>query len=500
MILPVMDPLAITTTVISISARCVRSARALYELCGKYKDASMTITAIYSETTVISTSLAHIQALCTKNPDALRSTLSERSDLEHTFDQALTGCVLVYSVIDDEVQRLYSGIGTEGMTGAMSKMKLLWKEDAMKDVLVQIRGQQQALSLLIQALQMNSIHEIRTLIQNNTAVLQGVAQRTSKFRQANPRIKAPRSVFEVTIDDAASLYSVDSVATSTNFFFDDQVVNSAAYRRILAQSRTSLTPVKEQSEHATDSGAETVVNFPEELAQKYTVPPEIRGRLTPATYGVLLKWVDDMVGAYTKGAEEETKQVVEEKSALAEKYAKVKRCFFEVKQDLENQVRERETLAAEYGRATAEKEEVERTKSALEEMVASGQKFFAEVEEKRKAVSEAHAKEIRIKSRSVRNAIEYAENLKVTERAQMERICELQMKCTSEQVKHSKISHELYDCQSELEKMHHSHAELEDHIQQYKAYEPIIEQLKLLSPALSPSLRSPSTAVQESLV
>lgn len=149
-----MDPLTITSTVISLSQRCVTSARELYLLREKYKDASMTITAIYSESNVIATSLAHIQGLCMKSPDALRSTLQERPELLSTFDQALTGCVLVYSVLDDEVQRLYDGVGREGMAAAMAKMKLLWKEEAMKDVLTQIRGQQTALSLLIQALQM----------------------------------------------------------------------------------------------------------------------------------------------------------------------------------------------------------------------------------------------------------------------------------------------------------------------------------------------------------
>lgn len=114
----------------------------------------MTITAIYSESTVISTSLAHIQGLCTRNPDALRSTLLERPELEATFDQALTGCVLVYSVLDDEVQRLYVAIEKDGLAGSMGRIKLIWKEDAMRDVLVQIRGQQAALGLLIQALQM----------------------------------------------------------------------------------------------------------------------------------------------------------------------------------------------------------------------------------------------------------------------------------------------------------------------------------------------------------
>lgn len=114
----------------------------------------MTITAIYSESRVISTSLGHIHMLISSNSESLRTALHERSELFNTFDQALTGCVLVYSVLDDEVTRLYNGAGKEGVAAMLNRVKFLWKEETMKDILTQIRGQQTSLSLLIQALQM----------------------------------------------------------------------------------------------------------------------------------------------------------------------------------------------------------------------------------------------------------------------------------------------------------------------------------------------------------
>ncbi len=66
-----------------------------------------------------------------------------------TFDQAITGCMLVYSVLEDEVQKLYAR--ADSVSG---RIRYLWREEAMKDLLHQIRGQQTALTLLIQALQM----------------------------------------------------------------------------------------------------------------------------------------------------------------------------------------------------------------------------------------------------------------------------------------------------------------------------------------------------------
>ena len=141
-------------SVIALTAGCFRAARGLYELREKYKDASMTITAIYTESNVIATSLACIQQLCSKNPEALQSTLREGPELHTRFDEALTGCTLVYSVLENEVERLHSGIHQNGAKSSVEKFKLLWKEEAMQEVLTQIRGQQTALSLLINILQL----------------------------------------------------------------------------------------------------------------------------------------------------------------------------------------------------------------------------------------------------------------------------------------------------------------------------------------------------------
>lgn len=149
-----MDPLAVSSAVVTVSAQCIRTARALHDLCSKYKDASVTITAIYSETTIISTSLAQIQGLCTKDPDALRSVLQGQPDLGKTFDQALTGCVLVYSVLDDKIQELYAGIEKNGLASTLQRFKIIWNESIIQGLLAQIRGQQWALNLLIQTLQM----------------------------------------------------------------------------------------------------------------------------------------------------------------------------------------------------------------------------------------------------------------------------------------------------------------------------------------------------------
>jgi hypothetical protein len=144
-----MDPLTITGAVIGISSHCIQIARAISGLRDKYKNAGMMITAIYTELTIVSASLGHIQSLISTDPATLESSLQSRSELLQTFDQALTGCILIFSVLDDEVQKLY-----EGADKVVGRAAYIWKEDTMRELLQQIRGQQTALTLLVQAFQM----------------------------------------------------------------------------------------------------------------------------------------------------------------------------------------------------------------------------------------------------------------------------------------------------------------------------------------------------------
>ena len=192
---------------------------------------------------MISASLGLIYNLILRDPEALRSNFATRPELEGAFDTALTGCALIFSVLDDEVQKLQG----DGELGVAGKVKIVWKDETMKELLQQIRGQpQNALSLLTQALQMyldvslqrhktytarGSLSDIRILLKTNQVVLDQVAQRSAKLRKSHPTVRVPNSIRDVPIDDFSSVYSA---ATSTGFDFDDELVNAAkVYRRAL---------------------------------------------------------------------------------------------------------------------------------------------------------------------------------------------------------------------------------------------------------------------------
>ena len=124
--------------------QCIQSAKELYDLKSRYKDASVLISAIYSESMVIAASLSQVQNLL--QHDGLQS----KPQLLETLDRALTGCRVVYGCLEEEVRSLVAKTEADDLR-FKDRAKFLWKEDTFKELLTQIRGQQSALSLLIQA-------------------------------------------------------------------------------------------------------------------------------------------------------------------------------------------------------------------------------------------------------------------------------------------------------------------------------------------------------------
>lgn len=213
--------------------QCIQSAKQLYDLRERYKDASVLITAIYSESMVIAASLSQVQNLLQHD------SIAQKPQLLETFDRALTGCRVVYGCLEEEVRDLVEKAQRNDLK-FKDRARYLWKEETFKELLTQIRGQQSALSLLIQGLQMESIQDIRKLVEENSGKLDQVVKRSKTLRQSHPRIRVPDSIFSYD-SGVADATDAESIIKSTNFDFDDQVVNSKAYRRAMARYTMNAT-------------------------------------------------------------------------------------------------------------------------------------------------------------------------------------------------------------------------------------------------------------------
>lgn len=114
----------------------------------------MTISSIASETTILSAALSQIESVAVHNSDSLTSKLSGSGQINFrtAFDTGLNGCTLVLSVLEKELLGITGGKEANHLT-KLNKVSVLWKQDHLQELLMQVRGQQTALNLLISALQ-----------------------------------------------------------------------------------------------------------------------------------------------------------------------------------------------------------------------------------------------------------------------------------------------------------------------------------------------------------
>ncbi|KAJ4302795.1 hypothetical protein N0V90_001686 [Kalmusia sp. IMI 367209] len=219
-----MDPISGTIGMIAAIPQCIEAAKQLYDLRERFDQASILITAIYTESMVVAASLSQVQRLLHG------TTLQNKPELRETLDRALTGCWVVYQCLDEEVRDLARKVDVNDLR-KRDRARFLLKEANFKELLQQIRGQQSALGLLIQGLQMESLSEIKRLVGDNSVRLDQIAKRSKTLRQKHPNIKVPESVLDKdSMDEAQSLFG------DAEFTFDDGVVNSKAYRRAMAQA------------------------------------------------------------------------------------------------------------------------------------------------------------------------------------------------------------------------------------------------------------------------
>ncbi|KAK5735308.1 hypothetical protein LTR17_008315 [Elasticomyces elasticus] len=232
-----MDPFTIATTVTKLTSTCLTTGMAIYDLSCKYKDAPRTLIIISSEISVISASLSQLQALILsqKNPEKL---LRSRPEIAATLDTSLTGCMVLFSCLDEEVREVSRHVRGLGNLSWVGRVKTVWKQAKFQELLDAIRGQQVAINTLMQLLQMDSLAEITQLLRQKGPELRRTIERTESLRYSHPSVKVAESIYSP--EDRGSVYSsADSIMASSEleFDFDDIIVNSAAYRRALAAAR-----------------------------------------------------------------------------------------------------------------------------------------------------------------------------------------------------------------------------------------------------------------------
>jgi hypothetical protein len=80
--------------------------------------------------------------------------LQSRPDVAATLDRSLTGCAVLFSCLDEEIRKVSQSADGQFILAWKAKARIVWKHETFKELLDGLRGQQVAITLLLQLLQM----------------------------------------------------------------------------------------------------------------------------------------------------------------------------------------------------------------------------------------------------------------------------------------------------------------------------------------------------------
>ncbi|KAF4495916.1 GTPase-activating of the rho rac family (LRG1) [Fusarium agapanthi] len=206
-----MDLLSIASSVVGLTATCLSTCKKLHDLAGEYQDVPAVIAIICSESTIISIGLSELQIKILRRDD-LAQAWSSKTEIWTAFETALTGCMVVFSCLEAETRSLRSK-----NPGVWAKIKFIWNQDRLKELLGALRAQQSSITFLLSLLELPSVKmESESIFDNDPTNL--------------------------------SLFHLETVSgnapSELDFEFDNLVINSQAYRRVFAKAQSESQPPK----------------------------------------------------------------------------------------------------------------------------------------------------------------------------------------------------------------------------------------------------------------
>ncbi|CCA72608.1 hypothetical protein PIIN_06545 [Serendipita indica DSM 11827] len=227
-------------TIVSLVAGAAKAGVKLNELRLNYIGANQTLSSMINECNVLSVALNHVKSLGT---DDRRSRIVQGSALQKGLECALQGCAVTLEAVTAEIEKLDSNISgpiNGAVTANMSKaerVRFLWNEGEMNNYLGQLRGQHQALQLLLHAFTLDSMEEIHTLLKQNRKRMMKINSdaMTVRANLARSNTRASTRRIEPTNCYTRSIFGDDDRSFVSNHNFEDEILQSDVYRRYLEE-------------------------------------------------------------------------------------------------------------------------------------------------------------------------------------------------------------------------------------------------------------------------
>ncbi|KUJ13871.1 uncharacterized protein LY89DRAFT_736867 [Mollisia scopiformis] len=238
-----MDPLSITTGVLTLVTRSIGAVQTCQTYATKYKLADLSIAAVRTECASIKVALLQIQKLISAHNGKASGQQFEQFVLEE-YEAVLSACSLTFALLNERLD----GLGLNGQnerhgSDAISKINSVWKETTMESIRQNIRGQAIAITLLLTAFQSETTAKTYEIMKSQEVKrsLMSVSNDVKSLRDSVSMVPAKETDLETT----------GSVIGDEEFGFDDLVINSAAYRRVFMKQQSKL---QLQSIHEGSSG------------------------------------------------------------------------------------------------------------------------------------------------------------------------------------------------------------------------------------------------------
>ncbi|MCJ1345190.1 hypothetical protein MMC31_003396 [Peltigera leucophlebia] len=183
-----MDPFTISMAVAPLILSSAKLSMLICALKDSYTNAPTTLIATWTECKMMHITLSRIQGLVYKNESALSLRLTAHESMREAFDGALTGCRMTLAALNLELDKLVepktaTGEGVETMKiGLQVKQNFVWKENIMKQLLDQTRGQMSSLQCLIQLLESEAQTDILKLLKQSAADIRRIYHLAKSIR------------------------------------------------------------------------------------------------------------------------------------------------------------------------------------------------------------------------------------------------------------------------------------------------------------------------------
>jgi hypothetical protein len=105
-----------------------------------------------SESTVISCALSQLQILILQRDD-LAQAWATKTDILDAFEMSLNGCMIVFSCLEAETRQLQTQMPVSTGLRFLTKIRFMWNQDRLKELLTALRGQQMSINFLLQVLE-----------------------------------------------------------------------------------------------------------------------------------------------------------------------------------------------------------------------------------------------------------------------------------------------------------------------------------------------------------